>query len=146
MKKLLTFLLPALLIASCGAPETEIDSDQVYQIITVKGGELGGISIGDSWADAEKTMEKLHDGFFTAENHEVLGTFDTDYGMDGRNVAFECELAEEKIKSIMINIADIEANAAKIDALHEKLVKFYMEKYPEGYTYITDDYSSSVLG
>ncbi len=142
MKKLLAVFLLPLLIISCGAAETEMNIDEVFNTLTIKDGTIAGLTIGENWLDAEKTMSELHGDMFDAQN--VSGfyeSFDHDYGNEGRRYYFECDLTENNFSVILVHINDILKNKSKINDLHQKLVDHFTNLYPEGIAREKDKYS-----
>jgi len=135
MKKMLFLPIIALLFASCGAPETEMNIDEVYNTLAIEDGTIAGVSLGDSWADCEKKMTKLHGDFFATDEGEGYPSITHDYGNDSRDFNFECTLSGGKIVAIVVYVADLLANQAKIEGLHKKLMAYYTKLYPVGITH-----------
>ncbi|MFT5780523.1 MAG: hypothetical protein ACI837_003485, partial [Crocinitomicaceae bacterium] len=134
MRKFFALPIALILFASCGAPETEMDYDQVFDILSAEDGTVAGISIGDNWTDAQTKLTALiGDAVEFVEPDSQYPTAKIDYGMEGRNFYIELTLQGGIISMISINAGDIRANEAKVDDLHTKLVDHFTKKYPEGY-------------
>ncbi len=121
-----------IILSACGSP-AEMDCDQVFDLLTQEEGTVAGMMLGDSWAEVESKMKNDHKQMI-AEYNSVLGTFTMDYGHDNRRFLIRCNLKNDIIQSIRIEIVDLKKNQEKIQKLHDRLVEHYTKEYPDEYT------------
>jgi len=140
MKTLLALSSFVILLTACSDP-IEMNSSEVFKLLTQEEGTIGGIMLGDSWAEAEGRIKNYND-LIVVEYHQVLGTFAIDYGHENRRFVINCNLKNDIIQSLDIKIVDLKKNKDKIIKLHDRLAKHYTEEYPDECTRYPGDFDS----
>lgn len=138
MKKFIAFSSLVILIGACTSP-IKMDCDEVYEILTEQEGTVAGIMLGDSWYEVEKMMKTKHNKMIS-QYHGVLGTLTMDYGLEQRRFVINCNLENDIVQSIDIDVVDLLKNKEKLVSLHDKLSEHFMVEYPDEFKLRPGDY------
>jgi hypothetical protein len=116
-----------------------MDCDKVYAILTEQEGTVAGINLGDSWSEVERMMKSKHETV-VADYSAVLGTLTIDYGLPQRRFVINCNLKNDIVQSIDIEVIDLLENKEKLIALHDRLAEHFTEEYPAEFELLPGDF------